>query len=150
MSIHAAVVDATSKTPFDKARRGRPAAGLVGDVILHASLRINLEFGRRHWSTKTRVVLSGILIVGIVFRVIDVFLGTIASETLFSDLELGSSISEAHECQDPDKDTNGVFLSLLKGSNIDSLTIVTKPIAEVGSLDVHRRPFVMLEKWHSL
>ena len=113
-----------------------PSTALVRDIIFHACVGIDFEFATVNWTAETGVILSCVDVVGIVFRVIDVFFRTVDSETFFRDLllakggkgmdlEFSGRISEGHETEDPNKDTNRSGIqSLGKRPNINRLRII--------------------------
>ena len=43
---------------------------------------------------------------------------------------------KSHEAQHPDKDTNGLGADIFQGANVNSLTVVAKPVPEVDTLHV--------------
>jgi len=45
-------------------------------------------------------------------------------------------IPKGHEAQDPDQNANGLGTNVFDGTHIDCLTVVTKPVSKVHSLDV--------------
>lgn len=74
VSVHAAIVNSSLEAVSDITRRGGPVATLVGDVVLHAGIRIDCKLHLLDRSTKTLVVLSCIDIVSIIFRVVNMLL----------------------------------------------------------------------------
>lgn len=101
------------------------------------------------------MVLSGIDVVGVVFGVVDVLLGAVASKSLTCDFEFAGTcnvvltvavcallnkwfltISKAHEAKHPEQKPDSVGADILDSANIDSLRVVTKPVAKVDTLDV--------------
>ena len=46
-------------------------------------------------------------------------------------LELLGTIAKRHEAQDPEQNTNSFGTDIFDGTNIYSLTVVTKPVAKV-------------------
>jgi hypothetical protein len=65
----------------------------VGDVILHSSPRINLEFLRIDRSSQSTIESPGILSLGVTFGIINVFGGKIAAESFRGDFKFGGSVS---------------------------------------------------------
>jgi len=100
------------------------------------------------------IVLSCINVVGVILRVVYVFLKvelaegcgrlgvgsaylwSVNTKTFFSDLEFASGITEAHEGEDPDKNTNCAGRNALESADVYSLTVVTEPITKVDALQV--------------
>jgi hypothetical protein len=58
-------VYASRETEFDIASTCRPASILIGNVIFHTSLYINIEFDLLNRASKARIEFSGVRIVGI-------------------------------------------------------------------------------------
>lgn len=93
---------------------------------------------------------------------LNVLLGAINSQTLRSDLELASRITEAQEREDPHKDADRIGLEIFQGSYIHCLgavlvnkkailpkstifiiyVLVAQPISKVDALDHRGCPFV--------
>ena len=100
------------------------------------------------------MVLSGIDVVGVVFGVVDVFFRAITSKSLACDLEFAGTcdvvltsdvydtetlcftISKAHEPKNPKQKPDSVGTDILDSANVDSLRVITKPIAKVNALDI--------------
>ena len=101
-SIEATIVDAASEAEAKIAGACSPVAALIGDVVLHAGIGIDLELARVHGASEPLVILSGILIVGIAKRVVDVLFGTVDSEALFGDLKFLCRITVGKEREHPD------------------------------------------------
>lgn len=74
MSIHATIMNSSLKAVSDITRRSGPVTTFIGNVVLHSSIRINCKLRRLNRSTETLVELSGVNVVGIVLRVVYVFL----------------------------------------------------------------------------
>jgi len=100
------------------------------------------------------VVLPGIDVVGVVFGVVDVLFRAVASKPLACYLELASTcdlslasavyeagmspltITKAHESKHPEQKPDSVGTDILDSANIDSLGVITKPVAKVDTLDI--------------
>jgi hypothetical protein len=67
---------------------------------------------------------------------------TKSPKTIFRDFKLFSSISKAHESKHPNNNANRLLLDALQASYINSLRVVTKPIAKVNPLYQLGRPFL--------
>lgn len=65
----------------------------VGDVVLHPSPRINLEFLGINRSSQSTIKSPGILSFGVAFGVIDMLSRQVTSESFGSDFEFGGSVS---------------------------------------------------------
>ena len=52
---------------------------------------------------------------------LNMLLGTISSQPVRGDLKLGRRITESHERQDPDEDSDSVSLDTLKGADVHGL-----------------------------
>lgn len=145
-----AEMNASGEALLDIIRTRSPSAPFIGYVVLHASLRINLKLdGLNRWS-QSWIILPGILIIGIVLRIVDMLLRPVHSQSFFCHFKLRCSISEAQERQDPDEDPDGTGLNALEASHIDGLTIISQPVAKVHSFHHHRGPFVALNERNGL
>jgi hypothetical protein len=100
------------------------------------------------------VVLPGIDVVGVVFGVVDVLFGAVASKPLTCHLKLAGTcsvvlasavyeaemssltITKAHESKHPEQKPDSVGTDILDSANIDSLGVITKPVAKVDTLDI--------------
>ena len=71
--------------PLSVIDRGQVLATAL--TILHSSARIHLKLPGINRSSETRIVLSRILIVSIVFGVVDMLRGEIDTESFFGDFE---------------------------------------------------------------
>lgn len=68
-SYEAAVVDTALEAVLDISCTGGPVAFAIGDVILHASFHVELQFNVTNWGSQASVKLSSIFIVIVVFWV---------------------------------------------------------------------------------
>ena len=59
----------------------------------------------------------------------------VASKALLRDLEFTSTITERHESENPEQETNGLSTDILDSTDIDRLAVITQPIAKVDPLD---------------
>jgi hypothetical protein len=100
------------------------------------------------------VVLPGIDVVGVVFGIVDVLFGAVTSKPLACDLKFAGTcdvvltaavylaemisltISKAHEPKHPEQKPDSIGADILDSANIDSLRVVTKPVAKVDTLDI--------------
>jgi len=108
------------------------------------------------------VVLSGIDVVGVIFGVVNVFFGAVTSKPLACDLEFAGTcdavltfavyvhtettsltISEAHKSKNPEQKPDSVGTDILDSANIDSLRVITKPVAKVDTLDIELRELLV-------
>jgi hypothetical protein len=65
----------------------------IGDVVLHSSSRINLEFLGINRSSQSTIESPGILSLGVTFGIVNVFGGKIAAESFGGDFKFGGSVS---------------------------------------------------------
>lgn len=65
----------------------------VCDVILHACLRIDLEFLRIYRPSQSVVIFPGVLSLGISFGVVNVLRRQIAAQALLGDFKLGCGVT---------------------------------------------------------
>lgn len=100
--VETTIVDTTGEAVANVPSACRPVATLIGDVILHASSRINLAFNRHDGSTKSFVVFRGIHAIGISQRVVDVLFSAVDTQSFGCHLEFLGGISKRHERQNPD------------------------------------------------
>lgn len=140
--VFASVVDGAIEGMLDVAGGGGPSARLVRNVILHAGGGVDGKLGGVDGRTKTGVVDAGIEVIGVIFGVVDVFFGAVDTEPLGSDLKLSRSISESHERENPDQDADSARWDTLQSTNVQSLGVITKPVAKVHALNHLRGPFL--------
>lgn len=69
--------------------------------------------------------------------VVDVLLRPVAAKSVPGDLEFLGAIAKGHEAQDPEQDADRLGRHHLDGADIDSLRVVSEPVAKVHTLDVH-------------
>lgn len=100
--VQAPKMDTPRKAEAQVPGAGGPAALLVGDVVLHAGARVDLELAVVDGPAQAGVVLAGVLAVGVAQRVVDVLLGAVDAQALFRDLELFRRVAVGHEGEDPD------------------------------------------------
>jgi hypothetical protein len=111
---------------------------LIGDVVLHSRLRVNSKLNSLVYrATETAVVLSSIDVVGVVFGVVDVILGTIAAQALGSDLELTATIAKRQKAEHAEEKTDGLRRDRLDGTDVNGLGVVAKPVTEVYAGNHH-------------
>lgn len=79
-----------------------PPTLLVGNVVLHACVHVDLEFDLLHRTSEAWIELSGIIIIGVVFGIVDVLFRSVDTKTFFSNLEFLGSIAKREEAQNPD------------------------------------------------
>lgn len=104
MGVNPAEMNTSSNTVSDVAGAGCPPTTIIGDVVLHASTRINQELLLLDRPSETRVVLPCVLVVGIVLWVVDVLLGTVHAQSLLGDLKFSGGIAKGQEAQNPNLD----------------------------------------------
>lgn len=63
-------------------------------------------------------------------------LWSVDTQSLFRDFELTGGVPKAHKSQHPDQNANSIFLDALERSDIDCLTVISKPIAKVDTLQM--------------
>ena len=104
MGVNPAEVNTSRNAVSDVARAGCPSTTVIGDVILHAGARIDQELLFLDGPSETRIVLPGILVVGIVLGVVNVLLGAVDTESLLGDLEFSGGVAKGQEAQNPNLD----------------------------------------------
>jgi hypothetical protein len=102
--IKTAEMDTSGEAKFDVAGTGCPPATLIGDVILHSGIAVNLKLNGLYQTSKTRIILSSIFVVGIVLRIINVLLWPVYTKSLLRDFKFSCSIAKREEAQNPDLD----------------------------------------------
>lgn len=143
--VAAAELDAASEQAADVLARGHNAGPLIGDVVLHARLRINAQFTTLvDGGSQASIILASIFVLGIILWVVDVVFRAVATEALGSDLELAGAIAKGEEAEDAEEEADGLSRDRLDGANINSLGVVTQPVAEVGSGDGHLVEFLAI------
>lgn len=76
------------------------------------------------------------------------FLRTIATKSLSGDLELACSKAEGKEGEAPKQDTDSLGRELLQSTDVDSLRIITEPVAKVDTLDIEFLEFLIAASDH--
>lgn len=134
--IAASELNALSEQGANMFSRAHDIDILVGDVILHAALRIDSQLDSLvNRATKAAVVLTSVLVIGIVLGVVNVVLGAVAAQTIGGDLELAATIAEGEEAENAEQEADGLSGDVLDGAHVDSLGVVTEPIAKVDTRD---------------
>ncbi len=100
-------MNASCEAEFYVAGACGPTAPFIGNVILHASVHVNLKFDLLDRSPKTRIILSCIFVIGVVFGVVNMLLRPVDAQTFFRDLKFLSGITKGQKTQDPDLETSG-------------------------------------------
>jgi hypothetical protein len=62
-------VDAASQTVLNIGSASRPITSLIGNVILHTGIRVDIELDLADRGSQTLVVLAGIFVIGVVLGV---------------------------------------------------------------------------------
>lgn len=133
--VSSTVFDGATEKLAEKLGRGHDADSLVGNVVLHTGLGVDGELlPLVDGSTETPVVAAGILVVGVVFGVVNVLLGSVTAEPVVGDLELARTVAEGHKAEDAEEETNGLGRYRLDGAHIDSLGVISRPVAKVDPL----------------
>lgn len=78
---------------FARSARLRGAGPTIGDIVLHAALRIDLKFLWVDRSSQPPIVLSRVFAFGIALWIVNVFGGQVASESFGRNLKLGRGVS---------------------------------------------------------
>lgn len=76
-----------------------------------------------------------------VFGVVNVFLGPVATQSLCCDLEFLCSVAKTHKAQNPQDNANSFSADVFHGANVNSLAIVSQPVAKVYTLDIQLAKF---------
>ena len=116
-------MDTSGEAKFDVAGAGCPPATLIGDVILHSGIVVNLKLNGLYQTSKTRIILSSIFVVGIVLWIINVLLWPVYTKSLLCDFKFFCSIAKREETQNPDLDIL-VDYSLKDGKRHTKIRIV--------------------------
>lgn len=91
--VAATHVDTAQEGATDKSLGSVPVATLVGNVVLHTRLGVNLELARVDGATEARVDFTGVLAIGVALGVVNVLGGEVAAETLFGNFKLASDVA---------------------------------------------------------
>lgn len=130
-------LNSTTEKLLDVFGRSHDTCPLVCNIVLHARLRVDTKLSFFiDWSSQALIVLASIDVLGVVLGVVDVVLGTVAAQSFRSDLELARTITEGHEAENTEQETNGLSRNGLDSADIDSLGIISKPVSEVDTRDV--------------
>jgi hypothetical protein len=62
------------------------------------------------------------------------YFGSIDSKTFISDLKFTSGIAKRHKGKNPDKNANSAGRDAFESADVDSLTVITKPVTKVDAL----------------
>ena len=104
MSVNPAEMNTSRNTVSDVARAGCPSTTVIGNVILHACVRIDHELLLLYRPSETRIVLPRVLVVGIVLWVVNMLLGAVHAQSLLGDLEFSGGVTKGQEAQNPNLD----------------------------------------------
>src|SRR2546430_4870449 len=95
-------MDATTQKITNHSSRRGDSLILGGNVVLHAISMVDRQlptFVNR--AAKTAVILTGILVVRIVLRIVNMLFRAIATEAVHGDFEFTSPITKAHKPKYP-------------------------------------------------
>lgn len=141
------MLDALNHVASDVSRRSVPATILVGDVVLHAGLAVELQLLRVDGRAQVRVNLTRILVVIVVLGVVDVFNGQVNTQSLLGHLELFGSISVGQEAESHDLDKTRSD-TLLKGAEVATHDVEDSLARELlERSDVHSLTVVAVQTW---
>ena len=100
-------VDRPLEQILDESRRRDDAEVFRGDVVFQAGPLVDGQLlPLVDGSSQSFVVLTGVDVVGVVLRVVDVLLGSVAAQAVAGDFELLGGVAEAHEAEDPEDDAD--------------------------------------------
>lgn len=135
--VSTAELDAAAEEVSDVLGRGHDASTLVRNVVLHTGLLIDAKLNALiNGATKSAIVLAGILVIGVVLRVVNVVFGAVAAKPISSDLELLGAVAESKEAKDTEEQTDRFGRDRLDRAYINSLGVVAKPVSEVNTRDI--------------
>ena len=136
-SVAPAKTDTAGKEIPNKTGRGSDTDALVSDVVLHTSVWVDGELDSLVYrATKSSVIVTSVHIVGIIFGVINMFFGAIATEAVGSNFKLLGSEAEGHEAEDAEEKSDSFGRDRLDGTDVDGLGVIPEPVSEVNSGDV--------------
>jgi hypothetical protein len=95
--VESAEVDTSGEGELDISSTCCPAAILIGNVVLHSSIAIDLELNGLNRTSKTRIILPSIVVVSITLGIINMLFWSIDAKSLVCDLELFCSIAKREE-----------------------------------------------------
>jgi hypothetical protein len=101
----------------------------VCDVIFHARLGVELEFSGIDRPSKPLIDVFGII--GVSFRVVDVFHMCVASQPLARDVKLVGRKPKFHETQNADNGSQHGLGDSFETCGIDDLRKVSQPVPKV-------------------
>jgi hypothetical protein len=95
---HVSFVILSASTKFNGLGKGftnvtstcRPSTLLICNVIFYSGARIDFKFTRIDWTAKTTIILSSIDVIGVIFRIIDMFFRSVNSKSFLSYLLISS------------------------------------------------------------
>lgn len=133
----AAELDAATEEVADVLGRRHDAGALVGNVVLHARVRVDAELRLLvDGPAQAAVVAARVLIVGVVLRVVDVVLGPVAAEPVGRHLELPRAVAKGQEAEDAQQQPDRLGRHRLDRAHVDCLRVVAQPVAKVDARDV--------------
>ena len=140
----ASCINAFLKYTANVSGRSIPVAILIGDVVFHPRPGVNLKLTVVDWTAQAGVITPSIFAFTIALtgtsvirrvkfdiRVVNVLDGKIASESLLGNFKLSRDVSVREEAESHDDIQDGLQVDLAETGNINSLTVVTKPVAKV-------------------
>lgn len=145
------MVDAPGQALFNIHGAGIPVAPFVGDVVLHAGLRVDVQLDLADGRTEPGVMLASVFIVGVVLGVtgggggggsarwvilyaknsLDMLLRAINAQPLGCNLEFLGCKAKSQERENPNQHANGIRRETLQGPHIQSLGAGTSQPVEV-------------------
>jgi len=165
-------VDTTSEAESQVAGAGSPTSALVRDIILHAGAWVDFQLPRVNKATQPLVIFARILTIGIAKRIVNVLLGSIDAKAFFGDLELLGGVAMRQEREHPNlkgvsalacagrwavvpssmappvthKNPDGRGIDTLQAADVNSLGVVSQPVAKVDTGDHGRSPFLAAQE----
>ncbi|KAG7147775.1 hypothetical protein HYQ46_003363 [Verticillium longisporum] len=123
-AVFATELDAVAQKVAKKLGRSHNASPLIRNVVLHASLGVDGKLDALiNGTTKSTVISSSILVIGIVLGVIDVLLRAVAAEPVSRHLELLRAIAKGEETQHAENETDGLSRDGLDRADVDGLRV---------------------------
>lgn len=143
--VIATKLDASSKKISHVLSGSHDIGPFIRNVIFHARLGIDGQLPRFiNGSSKAAVILPSILVVGVVFGVVNVVFRAIAPKTISGNLEFARTVAKGQETENAKEESDGFGRDRLDSADVDSLRIVSEPVAKVNSRDHDLVEFLML------
>jgi hypothetical protein len=134
--VAAALLNASANQSSKKVCRSHNANTFIGNVVLHASFLVDSQLSLFiDGASESSIIVASVYAFAVSLGIINVLLGSVASEPLGCNFEFARTVTEGHEAENTKQKTDGLGGNSLDRSDIDGLRVVAAPVAQVGLLD---------------